>query len=235
MRGLVLALLIVLARPVLADPTDGISGEEARALVTEAMAEAGIAGAVTIAAARPLPACSHSPGIAPTVAGDWRSVDLRCTEPAWVRTLRTAAPRPGTAREVPGPQAMPGSAGFVLTESLARGTVIEARHLAPANVTGTAAGLVTEADTLLGRRLAVNMSSGRILLARHLEPRWQVTAGAPVVIASGDGGFSVNVAGVALADGQRGDRIAVRNSRSGRVIEAEVTGPDIVRVLPNMN
>ena len=228
--------LWLLAAPALAGPGDGVSGQEAQGLVAEAMRAAGVAGAAQIAAARPLPACSHWPEVAPATPGDWRTVDLRCADPAWTRSLRTGAPVARAGRTAPQdgtPDAT--GPGFVLRDSLSRGAIVTAEDLAPAPAGSATPGQVLEAETLIGRRLAVNLAAGRVILARHLEQRWLIEAGAPVVIASAQPGLSVSMAGEALDNGQRGDRIAVRNTRSGRVIEAEVTGPDSVRVAANMN
>jgi flagellar basal body P-ring formation protein FlgA len=236
--GLLVCLPLSLsALSALADPADGVSGAEAQAVVAAAMQAARVPGQARIAAARPLPACDHWPEVGPSTPGDWRAVDLRCNAPAWVRTLRTGAPVPAASTAdavIDDPEAT--GPGLVLRESLARGAVIAAHHLAPAPAgTGAAAGPITDAETLVGRRLAVNLAAGRVILARHLEQDWLIAQGAAVAIASGGTGLSVMTAGQALQNGQRGERIAVRNATSGRVIEAVVTGPDIVTVRPNMN
>lgn len=236
-RALLLGLagLAALCGPASAGPGDGVSGAEAQMLVEQAMRAGGVPGTLRIAAARPLPACDHWPEVGPATQGDWRSVTLRCDAPVWVRRLRTGAAAPGA---IPAPPGAPGPAtgpGFVLRDSLARGAVIGAEDLAPAPAGAATAGQVLEAGTLVGRRLAVNLAAGRVILARHLEQDWMIETGAPVVIVADTPGLSVSMAGEAMGNGQRGERIAVRNTRSGRVIEAEVTGRDSVRVPANMN
>ncbi len=200
------------------------------------MQAARVPGEARIAAARPLPACEHWPEVGPSTPGDWRSVDLRCSSPVWVRTLRTGAPVPALSVPDDRTENAATGPGLVLRESLARGAVIEAEDLAPAPAgTGATTGQVMDPDTVIGRRLAVNLAAGRVILARHLEQHWLIAEGTAVAIASGGTGLSVTTAGAALQNGQRGDRIAVRNAASGRVIEATVTGPDTVTVRPNMN
>lgn len=236
MRGILAFALWLVAAPALAGPGDGVSGQEAQGLVSQAMRAAGVQGNARIAAARPLPACADWPEVAPATQGDWRTVVLRCTSPAWTRSLRTGAPvargaGPATGSDAPeatGP-------GFVLRDSLSRGAIVTAEDIAPAPAGSATAGQVLEADALIGRRLAVHLAAGRVILARHLEQRWLIAAGDAVVIESARAGLSVSMAGEALDNGQIGDRIAVRNARSGRVIEAEVTGRNVVRVAANMN
>jgi flagella basal body P-ring formation protein FlgA len=242
LAGALTALLLAALAPIAAHaaPEDGVSGAEARRLVAEAMARAGVSGTVQIAAARPLPACTHWPAVAPSRPGDWRSVDLRCHAPTWERRLRTGAPLPALTRSV---SAAPDSAApaggapvLVLTRSLARGTLIEAHHVTPSDGSvRPAQGRLVDPAVVIGRRLTVNLGAGRPILARHLEQRWLVEEGASVAITSEAAGISVTVAGVALGNGQRGDRIRVRNSRSGRVLEATVTDAENVAVAPNMN
>lgn len=237
LAGALAALMLAALAPAAghAAPEDGVSGAEARRLVAEAMAGAGVSGAVRIAAARPLPACTHWPEVAPARPGDWRSVDLRCHAPTWERRLRTGAPLPTLTRSDSAAPAG-GAPVLVLTRSLARGTLIEAHHIAPSDGSvRPAPGRLVDPAVVIGRRLTVNLGAGRPILARHLEQRWLIEEGASVAITSETAGISVTVAGVALGNGQRGDRIRVRNSRSGRVLEATVTGAENVAVAPNMN
>lgn len=237
-RVCVLVLSAGLALPLAApaNATDGLTGAEAGALIATAMAAAGVAGRARIAPARPLPACGHAPDVTPAARGDWRSVDLRCSDPAWVRRLRTGAQASPTAQGRAAPPAPAMGGALMLTESLARGTVIEPHHLAQASAGAVPApGLLGDPGSVIGRRLAVHLGAGRIILARHLDQSFLVRAGNAVAIASGAGGISVSMAGEALQDGQRGDRIAVRNTGSGRIIEAIVTGANSVSVAPNMN
>jgi flagella basal body P-ring formation protein FlgA len=214
---------------------DGIDGREMSALVSEALAEAGLAGRPAVAAARRFPACAHRPRVTPR-DGDWRTVEIACDRPRpWRRSLRSradAAPR-DIAGAAPSPRA--GAPVVVLAESLPRGTVLTDAHLetepAPAGVDPT---VVRDPARVAGRRLAVAVGAGRTLLARHLAPDWLVEADAPLVIAFDDDGVEVAAPGTALEPGRRGDLVAARNAASGRTVRGRVTGRNAIEVVPKL-
>ncbi|REC58341.1 flagella basal body P-ring formation protein FlgA [Rhodosalinus sediminis] len=214
---------------------DGIDGREMSALVSAALAEAGLTGRPAVAAARRFPGCDHRPRVSPR-DGDWRTVEIACDRPRpWRRSLRSradAAPR-ASSGAAPAPPA--GAPVVVLAESLRRGTVLTAAHLetepAPPGVDPTA---VRDPARVAGRRLAVAVGAGRTLLARHLAPDWLVEADAPVVIAFDAGGVQVAVPGTALGPGRRGDLVEVRNAASGRTVRGRVTGRNAVEVVPKL-
>jgi flagella basal body P-ring formation protein FlgA len=55
-----------------------------------------------------------------------------------------------------------------------------------------------------------------------------VRRGEPVKMIANNDGIEASASGEALADGQPGDVIRVRNTRSGKVIEAKVLEPGVV-------
>nr|WP_228028358.1 flagellar basal body P-ring formation chaperone FlgA [Donghicola mangrovi] len=125
---------------------------------------------------------------------------------------------------------------LTLTESLAKGTVIEPQHLTLKPVSeGSLDGLMTDPASVIGRTLTVNLGQGRPVLARHLELNWLVTEGTPVAIVYDAGGMLILASGIAAENGQRGQIIAVRNLGSDRLVKAIVTERNKVRVAAKMN
>lgn len=236
MRILAISLVMSLcAMACQADPSDGLDGLELRDLVQGAMTSAGITGAIEIASLRSFPACQTDPSVSPR-QGDWRTVELHCPAPNWRRALRTeAAGRAISRARIASEQETSGLA-LALTQSLTRGTVITRDHLelVPAN-TDQLPGELNSIDAAIGRTLLVNLGESRILQARHLDHNYLVSEGHMVSIHAGLEGFSVSTGGVALENGQLGQRIAVRNSRSGRILQVLVTDENNVTVAPNMN
>ena len=94
---------------------------------------------------------------------------------------------------------------------------------------GAGAPLV-DLDARLGERFVRALPAGAVLDARDLQPALMVRRGAEVRLHRETGGLSVETRAVALADARRGDRVTVRNRRSGRRLDAVVTGPDEVVV-----
>lgn len=71
---------------------------------------------------------------------------------------------------------------------------------------------------------------GATLFANMLQRRKLVKRGAQVEILVSAGGLHVRMAGKALSDGGRGDRIKVRNLNSGKVITGTIAGPGVIHV-----
>lgn len=229
------ALFSALAFAAHADPTDGLDGTELRALVQDAMSAAGVAGRIEIASLRSYPACDDLPSVAPR-QGNWRTVELTCAAPHWQRALRTEAAGRAMARSIVNTTQEGTGIALALTQSLTRGTVITAEHveLVPAN-TEHLPGELNSIEAAIGRTLLVNLGESRILQARHLDHNYLVSEGNVVSIHAGLEGFSVSTGGIAMENGQLGERISVRNARSGRILQVVVTDANNVTVAPNMN
>lgn len=217
-------------------PLDAVAldGQAVQAVIAQALRDAGQGGAPVVSANRPYPPCMDPLNVAPHQGG-WQAVQVTCASPGgWNRVIRieggAAAPRlPGVTDDAPQRPAL------VLTESLPRGTVLEATHLREAPIGARARGdLVMSPETAIGRRLKSNLGAGQPLLARHLEHDWQVDVGGPVTIATDLGGIRIEAAGVALEPGQMGQDIRVTNAGSGEVVHVTVTGRNKVTVRPNI-
>lgn len=142
---------------------------------------------------------------------------------------QAAARLPGASSEVAQRTAL------MLTESLPRGTVLQAEHLRVAGIAANAQGdLVESMQTALGRRLKSNLGAGQPLLARHLEYEWLVDPDGPVTIVTAVGGIRIEASGIALEPGQLGQDIRVTNAASGQVVHVTVTGRNKVTVRPNI-
>ena len=57
----------------------------------------------------------------------------------------------------------------------------------------------------------------------YLAPNYIVKKGEPVTIRAQGDNFMIYMEGIALGDGERGDRIQVRNNQSQRVVDAWVS------------
>ncbi len=92
-------------------------------------------------------------------------------------------------------------------------------------------GYVVDLSRLVGRRLSRPVASGSVLTPSMIEEQTIVRRGQSVTLVVRNGGFNVAMAGTALADGVRGERIRVRNEASDRVVEGLVRSPQQVEVL----
>lgn len=142
------------------------------------------------------------------VWGEMR-IGLRCTQgpvrwnvyvPA---TVRVHAPALVAAAALP--------SGHLLTE--ADLTVAEAE------LTAEPGQAVADAQTLVGRALAVALRPGQVLRTQHVRARQWFGPGEPVTVVARGSGFAISAAGVALTAGLDGQSARIR-LEGGRVVAA---------------
>jgi flagella basal body P-ring formation protein FlgA len=85
---------------------------------------------------------------------------------------------------------------------------------------------------VIGMQLKRQIPAGVPIPVSELMLPTQITRGDPVRLQLQVGGLSLTGQGMALESGASGGRIRVRNVSSGAVLEAEVAGPGVVRVVP---
>jgi flagella basal body P-ring formation protein FlgA len=91
-------------------------------------------------------------------------------------------------------------------------------------------GFFTNPELLTGLQLKRAIRPGDVFSPAMVAPPPLIERGQIVWIAAEAGGIAVTVKGEALADAAAGERVRVRNLSSKRTIEAEATGPAMVRV-----
>ena len=225
-RALTLVLAL-LASPLAADTN-------MRDAIVAAAAKDGHQITPHLSANRGFPPCVGDIAIAP-MDDSWARISLTCPDTAgWQRIIRSDAIHPQDSR-TPGTAAAAGGTAIVLTESLPRGTILQAHHLTERPVRATGQGdLLTDPDHAIGRALRSNLGAGAPLLGRHLAHDTAVSRDRPVTIALAQAPIVIEASGIALDDGQLGQNIRVRNISSDRILHVTVTGPNKVALLPNM-
>ena len=91
-------------------------------------------------------------------------------------------------------------------------------------------GVLTDSQQAVGKKLRYPVAAGTVLSSGVFESKPLVRRGQTVVVISGSPGFEVRATGEALADGQNGDRIQVRNRQSRKLLEGQVEAAGIVRI-----
>ncbi|MDJ0941700.1 MAG: flagellar basal body P-ring formation chaperone FlgA [Woeseiaceae bacterium] len=123
---------------------------------------------------------------------------------------------------------------WVAREALPRGHVLGAGDLV-ADVRDvsrmTASGYISDPALLVGHKLKASVLAGRVLTRQLVEADTLIRRGQTVTLAVSAGGISIRMAGKALSDGARNQRIRVENLNSGRVVEGIVRSPELVEVL----
>lgn len=123
---------------------------------------------------------------------------------------------------------------LVTSRPLTRGDGIGAAdvHGEERDVASLAYGYIAALDQVDGRSLARPLNAGTVLTPGMLAGRQAVRVGDAVSMEATVEGVTIRADGVALGAGDAGARVKVRNASSGRVLDAVVSGPGVVAVLP---
>ncbi len=123
----------------------------------------------------------------------------------------------------------------VATTRLPAGSVLRAEdvHVARVHTTLIRGEVVRRPGDAIGMQLKRQLAAGQPLVVGELMRPAMVQKGASVLMQLDSPGITLTAQGQALESGAIGERIQVLNPVSRAVIEAEVTGPDRVRVAPN--
>lgn len=148
------------------------------------------------------------------------SVEIACSQPAW----RIYVPVRSGGR----------TAVAVLTRPVAAGEALRAAdiEMTARDTASLGYGWFGAADDVVGRRLRRSLGAGHTLSPGDIERARLVATGDRVTIISRARGIEVRMPGQAMAAGGRDDVVRVRNTQSGREVEATVVATGTVEVSP---
>ncbi|OZB72960.1 MAG: flagella basal body P-ring formation protein FlgA [Halothiobacillus sp. 14-55-98] len=117
-----------------------------------------------------------------------------------------------------------------LARPLAPGATISAEDLTttPVNANQQVNAYLTSPDEAIGQIVTRPMQAGQILTQQDLGIAKVIHRGDHVTVIAGTGNVSVSTEGVAQADAGVGQRIMVKNSRSGQLVEGFVRDANTV-------
>jgi len=120
----------------------------------------------------------------------------------------------------------------VIDGPLPRGTVLSAAHLRlePRPLSALPPQYLTSTDHALGRELTRAVNGATVASPNMLQARDLVAKGQDVTILATGVNIQVRMAGVALQKGQQGERIDVKNSSSGKTVQAVILDGATVQV-----
>lgn len=122
----------------------------------------------------------------------------------------------------------------VLTTSrpLSRGDVVSMHDIQPVRleVSKLNSGYYVDVKNIQGKIVRRSIPAGRPLTPNLLRAPLLVQRGEEVTILAGNDNFHVRVKGKALQDAAKGDVVAVRNTRSKRVVEGIAIKPGLVQI-----
>ncbi len=123
----------------------------------------------------------------------------------------------------------------VATARLPAGSVLRADdvHMARVHMTVLRGEVVHRSDDAIGMQVKRPIAAGQPLVLAELMRPSMVQKGATVLMVLDSPGIALTAQGQATEPGAIGERIRVLNPVSRAVVEAEVIGPDRVRVAPD--
>lgn len=96
------------------------------------------------------------------------------------------------------------------------------------NIAKARRGYYNRLDEVVGMAAKRRIRAGQTITPSLLEQAMAVKRGEPVKIVASNDGIEASASGEALGDGQPGEVIRVRNTRSGKVIDAKVLEAGVV-------
>jgi flagella basal body P-ring formation protein FlgA len=179
--------------------------------------------------------CSETLSFSPRFKNDWSTVKVECRSENWSTVLRSN--QSSSFNELTG-EGIDGERKIktvIVKKNIVKGEVITEEHLSYSfNTSEELPGSFTNISEAIGRKAKFNLARGAILKSRQLAMVYPVEKGKAVLVIADNSRVSITVNAIALERGQIGDMIKVKNSSSGRVLNAIVLGEKKVAPLTNM-
>jgi len=122
---------------------------------------------------------------------------------------------------------------LVARQTLVKGQLLTAADLIsePRDVTRLRSGYLSDLQQVVGQRLKTQLIAGKTLTPSMIAADLAIRRGQSVTLTVGAGDFNITMAGTALVGGALNQRIRVKNSHSGRIVEGVVRSREHVEVL----
>ena len=124
----------------------------------------------------------------------------------------------------------------ISNKSLLKGHIIRKNDLELSNSKkNVGTGIFNKIEDLVGRKLKQNISLGFPIRSRHLHLDWVINKGDKIDILQSEGNVSVSTSGIALENGQKGEKITVMNLSSEKNLVAWVLDEKKVSIQTKIN
>jgi flagella basal body P-ring formation protein FlgA len=178
--------------------------------------------------------CAEPLTFSPRMENDWSTVEVNCASENWSTVLRNNRTFQ-IEEELEQPFDSLKSKTVVVKKNITKGEVITEDHLTYSfQISDDLPGGFTTMSEIIGRKAKFNLARGAVIKTRQLEIVYPVEKGKAVLVVANNSRLSITVNAIALEAGQLGDMIKVKNSTSGKILNAIVTGEKKVSPLTNM-
>ena len=228
----IIMALICLTTPSKLTAEIGLSGISVKEAIQHTLTLNNISATPIINEKKLFPKCANELSITP-FHENWKTVSVKCEGDApWkimVRNKFSLSAKASNIASASGTKTQHKIRKFdevkvaAITRSIRRGDVIT-----PADVTeiripvNKATDIFPDYKDLIGRRAKTTIKALTPVFSRQLETNFMIEENMQVTIIHHGKHISVQMEGVALENGQYGDWINIKNSKSGRIILAKV-------------
>ena len=228
----IIIALICLTTPSKLFAETGLSGKSVKEAIQHTLTLNNISATPIINEKKLFPKCANELSITPSHE-NWKTVSVKCEGDApWkimVRNKFSVSAKASNITSPSGTKTQLKTRKFdevkvaAITRSIQRGDVIT-----PADVTeiripvNKATDIFPDYKDLIGRRAKTTIKALTPVFSRQLETNFMIEENMQVTIIHHGKHISVQMEGVALENGQYGDWINIKNSKSGRIILAKV-------------
>lgn len=122
---------------------------------------------------------------------------------------------------------------LVATRPLARGTVLDSSSVRTAkrNISSLGYGYIDNLNVAGGYRASRSITAGAVITPNMVESAVMIKRGQTVTLIARHGAIGVSMTGVAAGNASLGNRISVKNVKSGKVVEGIVRSAETVEVM----
>lgn len=214
--------------------SERITGFDIKAQAKSVLTSSGTSLDLMVSDRRTFFKCAEPLTFTPRMENDWSAVEVNCVSENWSTVLRNNRTFQ-IEDELEQPFDSLKSKTVVVKKNITKGEVITEDHLTYSfQISDDLPGGFTTMSEIIGRKAKFNLARGAVIKTRQLEIVYPVEKGKAVLVVANNSRLSITVNAIALEAGQLGDMIKVKNSTSGKILNAIVTGEKKVSPLTNM-
>lgn len=214
--------------------SERITGFDIKAQAKSVLTSSGTSLDLMVSDRRTFFKCAEPLTFTPRMENDWSAVEVNCVSENWSTVLRNNRTFQ-IEDELEQPFDSLKSKTVVVKKNITKGEVITEDHLTFSfQISDDLPGGFTTMSEIIGRKAKFNLARGAVIKTRQLEIVYPVEKGKAVLVVANNSRLSITVNAIALEAGQLGDMIKVKNSTSGKILNAIVTGEKKVSPLTNM-
>ncbi len=233
--------MIVLLTPLKLNAENGISGKIIKNTVENILSQNKVAAIPVINEKKIYPNCNNQLNVRPTL-GDWKTITVECAgKHSWKIVIRNKFVSTSNQIKIldkTNPKLTLGNQNShnkvkvaAIKRSIRRGDVITPSDVVEISIPEyNATDIFPNYKDLIGRRAKTTIRALTPVYSRQLETNFLIKQDMQVTISYQGKHISVQMEGIALENGQYGDWINVKNTKSGKVILAKVVAEKKVTV-----